>query len=235
MGVKTDLGRKPKVGCDLRNLTLKKGKGTGFKRRKALSPSKVMDLAVGPTALCELSQSATRREQVERAEKTELVASLNTVFKNAAVVVVAHNKGLTVNQVNDLRNKMAQAGATVKVAKNSLAKLALVGTDASGLKNLFTGPTMLAYANDPVAAPKVAADFAKGNEKFVLLGGSLGTTTLDANGVKALASLPSLNELRAKLVGMIQTPATRIAGVVAAPAGQLARVLNAYATKDQAA
>ncbi len=172
---------------------------------------------------------------MERAEKTELVASLNTVFKNAAVVVVAHNKGLTVNQVNDLRNKMAQAGATVKVAKNSLAKLALVGTDASGLKNLFTGPTMLAYANDPVAAPKVAADFAKGNDKFVLLGGSLGTTTLDANGVKALASLPSLNELRAKLLGMIQTPATRIAGVVQAPAGQLARVLNAYATKGQSA
>ena len=172
---------------------------------------------------------------MERAEKTELVASLNTVFKNAGVVVVAHNKGLTVNQVNDLRNKMSQAGATVKVAKNSLAKLALVGTNAAGMSNLFTGPTMLAYADDPVAAPKVAADFAKTNEKFVLLGGSLGTTTLDANGVKALASLPSLNELRAKLVGMIQTPASRIASVVAAPAGQLARVLNAYATKDKAA
>jgi large subunit ribosomal protein L10 len=192
-----------------------------------------MDLAVGPTALCEFSQALQRREQVERAEKTELVASLNKVFKDAAVVVVAHNKGLTVNQVNDLRNKMAQAGATVKVAKNSLAKLALDGTDAAGLKALFTGPTMLAYANDPVAAPKVAADFAKANEKFVLLGGSLGKTTMDANGVKALASLPSLNELRAKLLGMIQTPATRIAGVVAAPAGQLARVLNAYATKGQ--
>lgn len=172
---------------------------------------------------------------MERAEKTELVASLNKVFKNAAVVVVAHNKGLTVNQVNDLRNKMALAGATVKVAKNSLAKLALEGTDATGLKGLFTGPVMLAFADDPVAAPKVAADFAKANEKFVLLGGSLGTTIMDANSVKALASLPSLNELRAKLLGMIQTPATRIAGVVAAPAGQLARVLNAYATKEQAA
>ena len=172
---------------------------------------------------------------MERAEKTELVASLNKVFKNAAVVVVAHNKGLTVNQVNDLRNKMALAGATVKVAKNSLAKLALVGTDASGLKGLFTGPVMLAFADDPVAAPKVASDFAKGNEKFVLLGGSLGTTIMDANSVKALASLPSLNELRARLLGMIQTPATRIASVVAAPAGQLARVMNAYATKEQAA
>ena len=172
---------------------------------------------------------------MERAEKTELVASLNKVFKSAAVDVVAHNKGLTVNQVNDLRNKMAQAGATVKVAKNSLAKLALEGTDASGLKGLFTGPVMLAFADDPVTAPKVAADFAKANEKFVLLGGSLGATIMDANSVKALASLPSLNELRARLLGMIQTPATRIAGVVAAPAGQLARVMNAYATKEQAA
>ena len=168
---------------------------------------------------------------MEKAEKSQLVASLNTVFKNAAVVVVAHNKGLTANQVLDLRNKMAAAGATIRVAKNSLTKLALEGTDAKGIVKLFTGPTMLAYANDPVAAPKVAADFAKIHEKFVLLGGALGTTMMDATAVKALASLPSLNELRAKLLGMIQTPATRIAGVVQAPAGQLARVLNAYATK----
>ena len=168
---------------------------------------------------------------MEKAEKSQLVTSLNTVFKNAAVVVVAHNNGLTANQVLDLRNKMAAAGATIKVAKNSLTKLALEGTDAKGIIGLFTGPTMLAYANDPVAAPKVAADFAKIHEKFVLLGGALGTTMMDATAVKALASLPSLNELRGKLLGMIQTPATRIAGVVAAPAGQLARVLNAYATK----
>ena len=168
---------------------------------------------------------------MEKAEKSQLVASLNATFKSAAVVVVAHNNGLTANQVLDLRNKMAAAGATIKVAKNSLTKLALEGTDAKGIVKLFTGPTMLAYANDPVAAPKVAADFAKAHEKFVLLGGALGNTILDANAVKALASLPSLNELRAKLLGMIQTPATRIAGVVAAPAGQLARVLNAYATK----
>ena len=168
---------------------------------------------------------------MEKAEKLQLVASLNATFKSAAVVVVAHNNGLTANQVLDLRNKMAAAGATIKVAKNSLTKLALEGTDAKGIVKLFTGPTMLAYANDPVAAPKVAADFAKAHEKFVLLGGALGNTILDANAVKALASLPSLNELRAKLLGMIQTPATRIAGVVAAPAGQLARVLNAYATK----
>lgn len=172
---------------------------------------------------------------MERAEKTELVATLNAVFKTTGVIVVAHNKGLTVNQVNDLRGKMSQAGATVKVAKNRLAKLALDGTDASGIKDLFTGPTMVAYAADPVSAPKVAAEFAKANEKFVVLGGALGKTVLDANAVKALAELPSLDQLRAKIVGMIQTPATRIAGVLAAPGGQLARVINAYATKDSAA
>ena len=172
---------------------------------------------------------------MERAEKQELVATLNQVFKTTAVIVVAHNKGLTVNQVNDLRNKMSQAGATVKVAKNRLAKLALDGTDASGIKDLFVGPTMVAYAADPVAAPRVAAAFAKGNEKFVVLGGALGKTILDAAAVKALAELPSLDQLRAKLVGMIQTPATRIAGILAAPGSQLARVINAYATKDKAA
>jgi large subunit ribosomal protein L10 len=160
---------------------------------------------------------------------------LNTVFKSTGVVVVAHNKGLTVNQVNDLRNKMAQAGATVKVAKNRLAKLALDGTDAAGIADLFQGPTMLAYADDPVSAPKVAAAFAKGHEKFVILGGALGKTVMDANGVKALADLPSLDQLRGKLIGLIQAPATKIAGVLAAPAGQVARVINAYATKDQAA
>lgn len=168
---------------------------------------------------------------MEKAAKSQLVSTLNTTFKNAAVVVVAHNNGLTANQVLDLRNKMAAAGATVKVAKNSLVKLALEGTDAKGIEKYLTGPTMLAYANDPVTAPKVASDFAKAHEKFVILGGALGKTQMDANGVKALATLPSLDELRAKLVGMIQTPATRIAGVVQAPAGQLARVLNAYATK----
>ena len=172
---------------------------------------------------------------MERAEKKELVATLAQMFKTTGVIVVAHNKGLTVNQVNDLRNKMAQAGASVKVAKNRLAKLALDGTDASGIKDLFVGPTMVAYAADPVSAPKVAAAFAKGNENFVVLGGALGKTILDAAAVKALAELPSLDQLRAKLVGMIQTPATRIAGILAAPGGQLARVINAYATKDEAA
>jgi large subunit ribosomal protein L10 len=172
---------------------------------------------------------------VDRAEKKELVTTLHEVFSNTTVIVVAHNKGLTVNQVNDLRGKMAQAGATVKVAKNRLAKLALDGTDAAGLKDLFTGPTMVAYAKDPVAAPKVASDFAKANEKFVILGGALGKTVMDAAAVKALADLPSIDQLRAKIVGLIQAPAIRIAGVLQAPAGQLARVLNAHATKDKAA
>ena len=172
---------------------------------------------------------------MERAEKKELVASLNQVFKSTGVIVVAHNKGLTANQVLDLRNKMAQAGVTVKVAKNRLAKLALDGTDASGIKDLFVGPTMLAYADDPVTAPKIAAAFATGNDKFVVLGGALGKTVLDANAVKALAELPSLDELRGKIIGLIQAPATKIAGVLAAPGGQVARVINAYATKEQAA
>jgi large subunit ribosomal protein L10 len=169
---------------------------------------------------------------VERAEKTELVTMFNGVAKTATVIVVAHNKGLTVNQVSDLRNKMAKAGATVKVVKNRLAMRALEGTDAAGISKLFTGPTMVAYGADPVAAPKVASDFAKINEKFVVLGASLGKTTLDAAGVKALAELPSLDQLRGKIIGLIQAPATKIAGILAAPAGQLARVFNAYATKN---
>ena len=172
---------------------------------------------------------------MERAEKKELVTTLHQVFSTTGVIVVAHNKGLTVNQVNDLRGRMLQAGASVKVAKNRLAKLALDGTDAAGVKDLFTGPTMVAYAADPVSAPKIAADFAKGNAKFVILGGALGKTIMDAAAVKALAELPSLDQLRARLIGMIQTPATRIASVLKTPGGQLARVLNAYATKEEAA
>jgi large subunit ribosomal protein L10 len=167
---------------------------------------------------------------VERAEKVELVTTFGAAVKTAGAIVVAHNNGLTVNQVNDLRGKMAKAGATVKVVKNRLAMRALAGTDAEGISKLFKGPTMVAYGADPVAAPKVAADFA--NDKFVVLGGALGKTTLDASGVKALAELPSLDQLRGKLIGLIQAPATKIAGVLAAPAGQLARVFNAYATKS---
>ena len=171
---------------------------------------------------------------MDRAEKREFVTSLNQVFKDSGSVVVAHYTGLTVAEMSDLRSRMRSAGGTVKVAKNRLAKIALQGTEAEGMADLFTGQTLIAYATDPVTAPKVASDFAKTNDKLVVLGGALGATILDANGVKALADLPSLDELRAKLVGMIQTPAGRIAQVVSAPAAQLARVFNAYAQKDAA-
>ena len=172
---------------------------------------------------------------MDRAQKTELVTSLNGVFADAGVVVVTHYIGLSVPEMSDLRARMADAGASFKVTKNRLAKLALEGTPASGISELFQGPTAIAYSKDPVAAPKVAAGFAKENEKLVILGGTMGETVLDANGVKALASLPSLDELRGKIVGMLNTPATRIAGVLQAPAGQVARVLGAYAAKGEAA
>jgi large subunit ribosomal protein L10 len=172
---------------------------------------------------------------VDRATKEQLVATLGGVFNDAGVIVVAHNKGLTVTQMNDLRGKMAEADASVKVAKNRLVKLALEGTDAEGIKDLFVGPTVLAYSQDPVAAPKIVSAFAKDNDKLVVLGGAMGASILDVAGVKTLADLPSLDELRAKLIAMIQTPATRIAGVTQAPAGQLARVMGAYASKGEAA
>jgi len=170
---------------------------------------------------------------VERAEKREFVTGLNDVFKSTGSVVVAHYAGITVAQMNDLRSKMRAAGGTVKVAKNRLAMIALQGTESESMKSLFKGQTLIAYSDDPVAAPKVASDFAKVNDKLVILGGAMGSTALDANAVKALATLPSLDELRARLVGMIATPATRIAQVVNAPAAQLARVFGAYARKDE--
>ncbi|PSM15794.1 MULTISPECIES: 50S ribosomal protein L10 [Nitratireductor] len=172
---------------------------------------------------------------MDRAEKRELVTELNGVFASAGTVVVAHYAGITVAQMNDLRTKMREAGGTVKVAKNRLAKIALKGTPSESMQDLFNGQTLIAYSDDPIVAPKVASDFAKGNDKLVILGGAMGTTNLDANAVKALATLPSLDELRAKLVGMISTPATRIAQVVSAPAAQVARVVGAYAQKDEAA
>ena len=172
---------------------------------------------------------------MERAQKREFVTELNEVFKASGSVVVAHYAGVTVAQMNDLRTKMRAAGGTVKVAKNRLAKIALQGTESEGMADLFKGQTLIAYGVDPIVAPKVVMDFAKTNDKVVVLGGSMGATALSADAVKSLATLPSLDELRAKLVGMIQTPATRIAGVVAAPAGQLARVFSAYSKKDEAA
>lgn len=172
---------------------------------------------------------------MERAAKRELVSTLNDVFKTTGVVVVAHYAGLTVADMQKLRAQMKQAGATVKVAKNRLAKIALEGTDVASISPLMVGPTLIAYSDDPVAAPKVAVDFSKINDKLVVLGGAMGTTALDANGVKALASLPSLDELRGKLVGLIQAPATKIAQVVNAPAAKVARVFGAYANKSEAA
>jgi large subunit ribosomal protein L10 len=172
---------------------------------------------------------------VDRATKKELVATLSGVFKSTNVVVVAHYSGLNVAQMQTLRRQMRQAGGAVKVAKNSLAKLALEGADAAVIVPLLKGPTLIAYSSDPVAAPKVAADFAKANDKFVILGGAMGKTALDANGVKALAALPSLDELRAKIIGLIQAPATKIAQLVNAPATKVARVVQAYAAKNETA
>ncbi len=171
---------------------------------------------------------------MERAEKRELVTELNGVFTGAGSVVVAHYTGLTVAQLSDLRKKMRTAGGSVKVAKNRLIKIALQGTKSEGMSDLFIGQTLIAYSDDPIAAPKVAVDFAKINDKLVIIGGAMGTTMLNDAGIKSLATMPSINELRAKLVGMISTPATRIASVLSAPAGQIARVLNAYSQKDAA-
>ena len=174
------------------------------------------------------------RRELDRTEKRDFVANLAGVFAETSFVLVAQNKGMTVAEVSELRRRMRSAGATYKVAKNRLAALALDGTRFQGISPLLKGPTALAWSRDPVAVAKTAVEFAKGNEKFVILGGALGTQNLAPDGVKALAELPSLETLRAQLVGLIQTPATRIAGVVQAPAAQLARVFGAYAKKDEA-
>ena len=166
---------------------------------------------------------------MDRTEKRDFVASLASVFAETSMVVVTQNKGLTVAEVTDLRRRMRAAGVTYKVAKNRLTALALEGTSFDGIKPLLKGPTALAWSADAVAVAKVAVEFAKTNEKLVVLGGALGTQTLDASGIKALSELPSLDQLRGKLLGMLQTPATRIAGILQAPGGQIARVLAAYA------
>jgi large subunit ribosomal protein L10 len=172
---------------------------------------------------------------LDRTEKREFVASLASVFAETSMVVVTRPMGLTVAEATDLRRRMRAAGATFKVAKNRLATLALDGTRFDGIAPLLKGPTALAWSKDPVAVAKAAVEFARTNDKFVVLGGALGRQTLDAAGVKALSELPSLDQLRAKLLGMIQTPGTRIAGILQAPGGQLARVLAAYAKKDEEA
>ncbi len=172
---------------------------------------------------------------MDRTEKEELVASLKHVFEDAAVVVVTHYSGLTVAQMTDLRGQMREAGASFKVTKNRLTRLALEGTQYDALSSLFAGPTAIAYSEDPVAAPKVAVNFAKGNDNLVVLGGAFGSQMLDVEGVAALARLPSLDELRGTIIGMLNTPATRIAGVLQAPGGQLARVVGAYGASEEAA
>jgi large subunit ribosomal protein L10 len=172
---------------------------------------------------------------VERAAKKEAVEQLNAVFKTTGVAVVAHYSGLTVVQMQKLRMQMKLAGASVKVSKNRLAKIALEGTDVAAIGSLLKGPTVIALSKDPVAAPKVAIEFAKANEKFVILGGSMGKTVLSVDSVKALASLPSLDELRGKIVGLIVAPATKLAQLSNAPAAKLARVIQAYASKGEAA
>ena len=172
---------------------------------------------------------------MDRTEKREFVASLGQVFAETSMVVVTRNDGMTVAQVSDLRRRMRASGSTYKVAKNRLAVLALDGTKFDGIAPMLKGPTALAWSQDPVAVAKAAVDYAKTNEKFIVIGGALGAQTLDADCIKALADLPSLDQLRAGLVGMLQTPATRVAGVLQAPAGQLARVFAAYAKRDEAA
>lgn len=171
---------------------------------------------------------------MERAEKREVVTALHDVFAKTGVVVVAHYAGLTVAQMTRLRSEMRSAGGQVKVAKNRLVKLALEGTDAKGIADLLKGPTCLAFSADPIAAPKIAVKFAKANEKFVILGGSMGSTVLDAKGVSSLADLPSLDGLRGKLIGLLQAPASKIARTLNEPGAQLARVFGAYGKKEAA-
>ena len=171
---------------------------------------------------------------MDRSQKADAVAQLNAVFNEVGVVVVTRNLGLSVAQSTDLRSKMREAGASYKVAKNRLAVLALKNTSYEGLEEYLSGPTALAWSQDPVAAAKAAVEFAKTNDKLEIVGGSMGGQMLDEAGIRALASLPSLDELRGKLVGLVNAPATKIAQVVNAPAAKLARVFGAYSTKDAA-
>jgi large subunit ribosomal protein L10 len=171
---------------------------------------------------------------MDRTQKSETVAELNRTFAETSVVIITRNLGLTVAQSTDLRTKMRDAGARYKVAKNRLARIAIEGTSYTGIGDLLTGPTALSTSADPVAPAKVIVDFAKTNDKLEIVGGAMGEILLDVNGVKALATLPSLDELRAKIVGLIVAPATKLATITQAPAAQIARVLSAYAEKEAA-
>ncbi len=171
---------------------------------------------------------------MDRSQKAEAVAQLNATFSEVGVVVITRNLGMSVAQSTELRTKMREAGASYKVAKNRLAKLAITDTDYAGIGEMLIGPTALATSVDPVAAAKVAVEFAKTNDKLEIVGGSMGTQVLDEAGIKALASMPSLDELRGKLVGLLNAPATKIAQLSTAPAAKLARVVGAYAAKEAA-
>jgi large subunit ribosomal protein L10 len=171
---------------------------------------------------------------MDRSQKAESVASLNAVFNEVGVVVITRNLGMSVAQSTALRGKIREAGATYKVAKNRLAKLAIKDTNYAGIDEMLTGPTAIASSVDPVAAAKAIVDFAKTTDKIEIVGGSMGAQVLNAEGIKALASLPSLDELRAKLIGLVQAPATKLAQLSTAPAAKLARVFGAYAAKDAA-
>ncbi len=172
---------------------------------------------------------------MEREQKRELVKSLHEAFSDTGVIVVSHNLGMTVTELTQLRREVREVGGTVRVAKNRLVKLALKDTPAEGLADLFTGPTIIAYADDPVSVPKVTVKFAKANEKLVLLGGVMGDMNLDIDGVKSLAALPTLDELRGTIVGLLQAPAGKVVRVISAPPSQLARVISAYSEKSEAA
>ena len=172
---------------------------------------------------------------MDRAQKEAAVAGLNQTLGEVNLVVVTHQSGLTVHESMTLRRRVREAGAGFKVTKNRLTRLALEGTKFQALQPMMTGPTAMAFSEDPVAAAKVCVEFAKQNEKLTIIGGALGEQLLDVNGVQALAKLPSLDELRGKLVGLLQAPATKVAGVLQAPAGQLARVISAYGSQDEAA
>ena len=172
---------------------------------------------------------------MDRSSKEQLVGTLHEAILAASCLIVTHQTGLNAGEVFSLRQQIRGAGASYKVTKNSLISLALAGTKFEQLTPLFTGPTAIAYSKDPVAAAKVIVEFAGKNEKLQIIGGALDGAQLDVAGVKALATMPSLDELRGKIIGLVQAPATKIAGILQAPGGQLARVLAAYASKDEAA
>ena len=171
---------------------------------------------------------------MEKAKKAEVVEELKGVFASSGSVVVAHYSGLTVAQLSDLRTRARKVGVSFKVAKNRLAMRALQGTPIEGISHLFKGPTGIAFSKDPVAASKVVVGYAKDNAKLVVLGGSVGTTALDAQGVQALATLPSLDELRGQIIGLVKAPATKLVSLMAAPAGQIVRLVDARAKKEAA-